>query len=68
MFFKDFVSVKRKKIKKGASQTYDTPSCFYVVGAVVISVGRCGGRMRLRKRYNVKTLIERGRQAKKPEK
>ena len=24
--FKDFVSVKRKKIKKGASQTYDTPS------------------------------------------
>ena len=30
MFFKDFVSVKRKKIKKGASQTYDTPSiCFY---------------------------------------
>ena len=26
MFFKDFVSVKRKKIKKGASQTYDTPS------------------------------------------
>ena len=27
MFFKDFVSVKRKKIKKGASQTYDTPSC-----------------------------------------
>ena len=30
MFFKDFVSVKRKKIKKGASQTYDTPSfCYY---------------------------------------
>ncbi len=29
MFFKDFVSVKRKKIKKGASQTYDTPSFFY---------------------------------------
>ena len=28
MFFKEFVSVKRKKIKKGASQTYDTPSCF----------------------------------------
>ena len=28
MFFKDFVSVKRKKIKKGASQTYDTPSDF----------------------------------------
>ena len=28
MFFKDFVSVKRKKIKKGASQTYDTPSCY----------------------------------------
>ncbi len=28
MFFKDFVSVKRKKIKKGASQTYDTPSFF----------------------------------------
>ena len=26
MFFKDFVSVKRKKIKRGASQTYDTPS------------------------------------------
>ncbi len=26
MFFKEFVSVKRKKIKKGASQTYDTPS------------------------------------------
>ena len=29
MFFKDFVSVKRKKIKKGASQTYDTPSLFF---------------------------------------
>ena len=31
MFFKDFVSVKRQKIKRGASQTYDTPSfilCF----------------------------------------
>ena len=27
MFFKDFVSVKRQKIKRGASQTYDTPSC-----------------------------------------
>ena len=26
MFFKDFVSVKGEKIKKGASQTYDTPS------------------------------------------
>ena len=30
MFFKDFVSVKREKIKRGASQTYDTPS-FYSV-------------------------------------
>ena len=30
MFFKDFVSVKRKKIKKGASQTYDTPSSYHV--------------------------------------
>ena len=32
MFFKDFVSVKRQKIKKGASQTYDTPSgcCWYI--------------------------------------
>ena len=28
MFFKDFVSVKRQKIKRGASQTYDTPSIF----------------------------------------
>ena len=28
MFFKDFVSVKRQKIKRGASQTYDTPSRF----------------------------------------
>ena len=28
MFFKDFVSVKRQKIKRGASQTYDTPSLF----------------------------------------
>ena len=27
MFFKDFVSVKRQKIKRGAPQTYDTPSC-----------------------------------------
>ena len=26
MFFKDFVSVKRQKIKRGASQTYNTPS------------------------------------------
>ena len=25
IFFKDFVSVKRQKIKRGASQTYDTP-------------------------------------------
>ena len=31
MFFKDFVSVKREKIKKGASQTYDTPSCRFRV-------------------------------------
>ena len=31
MFFKDFVSVKRKKIKKGASQTYDTPSSFSLI-------------------------------------
>ena len=30
MFFKDFVSVKRQKIKRGASQTYDTPSCFVI--------------------------------------
>ena len=30
MFFKDFVSVKRKKIKKGASQTYDTPSLLFL--------------------------------------
>ena len=29
MFFKDFVSVKRQKIKRGASQTYDTPSWWY---------------------------------------
>ena len=29
MFFKDFVSVKRQKIKRGASQTYDTPSSFW---------------------------------------
>ena len=30
MFFKDFVSVKRQKIKRGASQTYDTPSnCYF---------------------------------------
>ena len=36
MFFKDFVSVKRKKIKKGASQTYDTPSfCFLFSGRAV---------------------------------
>ena len=34
MFFKDFVSVKRKKIKKGASQTYDTPSCYYIAACV----------------------------------
>ncbi len=31
MFFKDFVSVKRKKIKKGASQTYDTPSFYQIL-------------------------------------
>ena len=31
MFFKDFVSVKRQKIKRGASQTYDTPSYIYSV-------------------------------------
>ena len=30
MFFKDFVSVKRQKIKRGASQTYDTPSFCHV--------------------------------------
>ena len=28
MFFKDFVSVKRQKIKRGASQTYDTPPLY----------------------------------------
>ena len=31
MFFKDFVSVKRQKIKRGASQTYDTPSFFVYI-------------------------------------
>ena len=31
MFFKDFVSVKRQKIKRGASQTYDTPSFFLII-------------------------------------
>ena len=31
MFFKDFVSVKRQKIKRGASQTYDTPSFLCMV-------------------------------------
>jgi len=36
MFFKDFVSVKRQKIKKGASQTYDTPSCFVCVGTQLV--------------------------------
>ena len=30
MFFKDFVSVKRQKIKRGASQTYDTPSSIFL--------------------------------------
>ena len=29
MFFKDFVSVKRQKIKRGASQTYDTSYSLY---------------------------------------
>ena len=32
MFFKDFVSVKREKIKRGASQTYDTPSLVIGLG------------------------------------
>ncbi len=43
---------------------------FYVVGAVVISVGRRSGACVYEnvKRYNVKTLIERGRQAKESEK
>ena len=36
MFFKDFVSVKRQKIKRGASQTYDTPSCFVCVGTQLV--------------------------------
>ena len=36
MFFKEFVSVKRKKIKKGASQTYDTPSFFMQVLVVLV--------------------------------
>jgi hypothetical protein len=31
MFFKDFVSVKRQKIKRGASQTYDTPSFLFSI-------------------------------------
>ena len=46
-------------------------ACFYVVGAVVISVGRCGACVYVYenvKRYNVKTLIERAWQAKEPEK
>ena len=30
MFFKDFVSVKRQKIKRGASQTYDTPPFYFL--------------------------------------
>ena len=46
MFFKDFVSVKRKKIKKGASQTYDTPSffCFFANKCVVQATARDGGQ------------------------
>jgi len=37
MFFKDFVSVKRQKIKRGASQTYDTPShVHYLILIIVI--------------------------------
>lgn len=36
MFFKDFVSVKRQKIKRGASQTYDTPS---IVVNIFFSIG-----------------------------
>ena len=47
MFFKDFVSVKRKKIKKGASQTYDTPS---FIAKILIYVG-------LRIRFYVFLLI-----------
>lgn len=46
-------------------------ACFYVVGAVVISVDRCGTCVCVYenvKKTNVKTLIERGRQAKEPEK
>ena len=41
MFFKDFVSVKRQKIKRGASQTYDTPSfIFLLIFASVIKQKR----------------------------
>jgi|GEM_PF-2693493 len=36
MFFKDFVSVKRQKIKRGASQTYDTPSFFHLNMSVLL--------------------------------
>ena len=41
MFFKDFVSVKRKKIKKGASQTYDTPSCYDIAACVRCCLYMC---------------------------
>ncbi len=38
MFFKDFVSVKRQKIKRGASQTYDTPSLSYREATAILKV------------------------------
>ena len=36
MFFKDFVSVKRQKIKRGASQTYDTPSYNIILNNLIL--------------------------------
>ena len=36
MFFKDFVSVKRQKIKRGASQTYDTPPFDLMILCLII--------------------------------
>ena len=40
MFFKDFVSVKRQKIKRGASQTYDTPSDGLLLQSCIVALAR----------------------------
>ena len=58
MFFKDFVSVKRQKIKRGASQTYDTPSLFTTLHRQTLK--KLNFRMRFKYGLKAQKLLTQG--------